>query len=60
MTQEEKQEEADFEKRWELIKSGKSPCCSAPIDESRVIKSGRHKGHGGRFCSQCGKVVFWV
>lgn len=37
-----------------------SACCNAPIDYSRVIKTGRHKGHGGRYCSKCGKCVFWV
>lgn len=37
-----------------------SPCCEAPIDESRVIKSGRYKGHGGRYCSKCGKCIFFV
>lgn len=50
----------EFERRDELLLKGLSFCCEAPIDESQVIKEGRHKGHGGRFCSKCKKVVFWV
>ena len=37
-----------------------SSCCDAPIDESRVIKSGKYKGHGGRYCSKCGKCIYFV
>ena len=44
----------------ELIAKGFSPCCEAPIDKSRVIAEGRHKGHGARFCSKCKKVVYMV
>jgi hypothetical protein len=43
-----------------MLENKKSPCCNADIDESRVIKSGRHNGHGGRYCSKCGKCLFWV
>lgn len=38
----------------------KSPCCKAPIDERRVIEKGRHKGHGKRVCSKCGRVAYLV
>ena len=37
-----------------------SPCCDAPLDKSRVITSGRYKGHGPRFCSKCKNVVYFV
>jgi hypothetical protein len=37
-----------------------SPCCEAPIDESRVIRDGCYKGHGPRFCSKCGELVYMV
>jgi len=37
-----------------------STCCEAPYDTSQVIQSGRHKGHGPRFCSKCGKVAVLV
>lgn len=50
----------EFERHEELLAKGLSPCCKAAIDYSQVIKEGRHKGHGGRYCSKCKKVVFWV
>lgn len=37
-----------------------STCCEAPLDESQVITGGRHKGHGPRFCSKCGRCCFMV
>jgi hypothetical protein len=37
-----------------------SSCCNAPYDESHVIKEGRHKGHGIRYCSKCGRPLFMV
>jgi hypothetical protein len=39
---------------------GLTACCNAELDQSRVITSGRHAGHGPRMCSKCGKVVFIV
>ncbi len=53
-------EEKEFERLQELIQAGKSPCCEAPIDESRVITTGRHEGHGPRYCSKCKKLVYLV
>lgn len=37
-----------------------SSCCNAAIDKSHVITSGRHKGHGPRYCSKCGRCLFMV
>lgn len=48
------------ERALRLIAENKSPCCEAEIDCRRVIPAGRHKGHGPRFCSRCGKLVFMV
>lgn len=39
---------------------GTSSCCGAPIDTSHVIPSGRHMGHGPRYCSKCGRCLFMV
>lgn len=44
----------------DLLRQGLSSCCEAPIDESRVIREGRHKGHGPRYCGKCGRCVFVV
>lgn len=44
-------------KQKELFLKGLSGCCEAPLDMSRVYKSGRYKGHGPRLCSKCGKLV---
>lgn len=44
----------------DCLARGVSACCDAPLDDSRVIREGRHRGHGGRYCSKCGKVAFWV
>lgn len=44
----------------DLVQRGLSPCCEAPIDESRMIQSGRHKGHGRAYCSKCDAVAFSV
>ena len=44
----------------DMIGAGKSPCCQAPIDESRVIRGGPYDGHGPRLCSKCHKWVFSV
>jgi len=52
--------EDEWEKTHAKILSGKSPCCDAGLDTSQVIKSGTHKGHGPRFCSACGKLVYMV
>ena len=51
---------AAMEKRMDLLAKGLSGCCEAALDESQVIKEGRHKGHGTRFCSKCRKVAFMV
>lgn len=38
----------------------RSVCCGAELDCSHVIPGGPHKGHGPRYCSKCGKVVYIV
>lgn len=48
-----------IEETIKMFKTKLSKCCNAAIDESQVIKEGRHKGHGGRFCSKCKKLLFW-
>ncbi len=50
----------DFEvtKVLDCIEAGVSPCCGAPLDEARVIRSGRHKGHGPRYCTKCKQLAF--
>lgn len=52
--------EAEFEQAMERLRRGVSSCCEAEIDESQVITSGRHKGHGPRYCTACRKLVFMV
>jgi hypothetical protein len=60
-TQEELDEqEADLKRRMDRMAAGLSGCCEAPLDVSRVIPSGRHKGHGPRYCSKCKKLAFMV
>jgi hypothetical protein len=44
----------------QLQSEGLSHCCKAPIDESRVIKEGAYTGHGWRFCSKCGDLLYCV
>jgi len=51
---------AEESRKYDLLKRGLSHCCEAPINESQVIQSGRHKGHGPRFCSKCGTLLFLV
>lgn len=51
---------AERDHHYECFKKGISPCCNVPINDSRVIKEGRHKGHGARYCSKCGKCLFIV
>jgi hypothetical protein len=53
-------DEAAIKHATDLMQRGLSSCCEAPIDESQVIKSGRHKGHGPRFCSKCHRCAFMV
>lgn len=53
-------DEAAHQRTMDLMRLGLSSCCEAPIDESQVIRSGRHKGHGPRFCSKCRRCVFMV
>lgn len=43
-----------------LLTKGLSACCEAPLDTSKVIKSGEHKGHGPRMCSKCGEVALYI
>lgn len=52
--------EAARERSMRLLANNLSSCCEAEIDASQVIPSGRHKGHGPRFCSKCRRVVLWV
>ena len=52
--------ERETDERLGALAAGLSPCCRAPLDTSQVIKAGRHKGHGPRFCSACGKLAFMV
>lgn len=49
-----------IEKFKNMLKTNKSHCCNADIDESRVIKDGAHKGHGSRYCSKCKEHLFMV
>ena len=61
LTEEEiEQEEREIQEIIKNIASGVSSCCKAPIDESRVIPDGQHKGHGPRYCSKCKKLVYMV
>jgi hypothetical protein len=53
-------EEARQARAFELLGRGLSECCEAPIDESQVISTPPHIGHGPRFCSKCKRVAFWV
>jgi hypothetical protein len=52
--------QAAHRRTMDLMERGLSSCCEAPIDESRVIRRGRHEGHGPRYCSKCGRCVFIV
>lgn len=58
--QEDKTRDYDLKKTVDAFARGVSPCCNAPIDSSRVITSGRHRGHGPRICSKCKKLLFFV
>jgi hypothetical protein len=51
---------AELKRRLALHAKGLSGCCEAPLDLQQVITSGRHKGHGPRFCSKCGVIAFLV
>lgn len=44
----------------QMMETGLSWCCDAPIETGAVIQSGRHKGHGPRYCSQCNTEVYRV
>jgi len=46
---------AGFER---MLETGLSTCCSAPLDKSQVIGTGRHKGHGPVTCSACKKMLY--
>ena len=54
------EQEASMKRKHDLMAKGLSDCCEAPIDRSRVIESGRYKGHGPRYCSKCGKCLLIV
>lgn len=54
------QQKAERERHRDLFRSGLTSCCEAPFDESKVIRAGRFKGHGPRYCSKCGKLAFMV
>lgn len=48
-------EEREWKRRMALIfDEGKSACCEAPLDESRVDEHGT----GPRYCSACKELVF--
>ncbi len=61
MSDEEIQSRVDeWKKVTDCLGKNISPCCNAEINESRVIKKGKYKGHGPRYCNKCKKVVFMV
>jgi hypothetical protein len=61
LTEADIQKEIDMLKRAvKCLKDDVSSCCNAPIDKSRVIQRGKHKGHGPRYCSKCKSVVYVV
>jgi len=53
-------DEVSNKRDMDLFQKGLSSCCEAPIDTSRVITEGRHKGHGARYCSKCKRLCFMV
>lgn len=55
--EEEAADRAETREHLALIGQGLSPCCKAPLDRSRLIKSGRNKGSGWVFCSSCKRGV---
>lgn len=60
-TEEEIQAKLDEHQRLiDCLMNHVSQCCGAEINESEVIQDGPHKGHGPRYCSECGKCVFMV
>lgn len=58
--QEAEKEIERHKKEGELLAKNLSICCESKLDTSKVIKEGRFKGHGPRFCSKCGKLVYLV
>ena len=52
--------EKDVQRTIDCLRADVSSCCEAPIDKSQVIKDGKHKNHGPRFCSKCKKMVYMV
>lgn len=52
--------QAERERAHDLMIKGLSDCCEATINESQVIREGKHKGHGPRRCSKCGRCMFVV
>lgn len=61
LSEQEIQAEIDaWEETTRCLQEGISNCCKAPIDESRAIKEGPHKGHGPRYCSKCRKLAYIV
>jgi hypothetical protein len=60
-TQEEVDEdEKKYEKMMTCLRGGVSWCCNEPVDESQIITEGTHKGHGRRYCSKCGQLLYMV
>jgi hypothetical protein len=53
-------QEAEDARHLDCMRRGVSSCCGTPIDKRTVITSGRYKGHGPRYCSTCGKLLFMV
>lgn len=52
--------EAQVAQSMERMRQNLSTCCAAPIDDSQLIKSGRYKGSGWLFCTQCKKAYAHV
>lgn len=52
------EEIAAEEERFRRVMNNLSPCCGEPVDESQVIKSGRYKGSGMRYCPKCKQPAF--
>lgn len=51
---------AEIDNRLEAVSRNISPCCDTSLDMSRVVTSGKYKGHGPRICTKCGKIAFTV
>jgi len=49
-------DEAELQRHLTALGEGRSPCCNAPLID-RLVESGRYKGSGWRYCSECRKAV---